>query len=43
MLNSMAIHGRLPAEPELKHTQSDVAYCTFTVAVDRSYKQGEKK
>ena len=43
MLNNTAIHGRLTADPELKHTQSQVAYCTFTVAVDRSYKQGDEK
>lgn len=43
MLNNIVIHGRLTADPELKHTQSQVAYCTFTVAVDRSYKQGDEK
>jgi single-strand DNA-binding protein len=43
MLNNITIHGRLTADPELKHTQSQVAYCTFTVAVDRSYKQGDEK
>ena len=43
MLNNITIHGRLTADPELKYTQSQVAYCTFTVAVDRSYKQGDEK
>lgn len=43
MLNNITIHGRLTADPELKHTQSEVAFCTFTVAVDRSYKQGDEK
>ena len=43
MLNSIAIHGRLTAEPELKYTQSQVAFCTFSVAVERSYKQGDQK
>ena len=43
MLNSIVIHGRLTADPELKQTQSQVAKCTFTVAVDRSYKQGDEK
>jgi single-strand DNA-binding protein len=43
MLNNITIHGRLTADPELKYTQSQVAKCTFTVAVDRSYKQGDEK
>lgn len=37
MLNTAIIMGRLTADPELKHTQSDVAVTSFTVAVDRSY------
>ena len=43
MLNSIAIHGRLTANPELKHTQSEVPFCTFTVAVNRSHTQGDEK
>lgn len=43
MLNNITIHGRLTADPELKHTQSQVAFCTFTVAVNRSYTQGDEK
>lgn len=43
MLNSIVIHGRLTADPELKLTQSGVLFCTFTVAVDRSYRQGDEK
>lgn len=44
MLNTITIHGRLTADPELKQTQSGVSVCSFTVAVDRSYtKQGEDK
>lgn len=43
MLNYIAIHGRLTANPELKQTQSGVSVCNFTVAVDRSYKNGEEK
>jgi single-strand DNA-binding protein len=42
MLNCIAIHGRLTADPELKTTQSGVPSCRFTVAVDRSYSKGEK-
>ena len=43
MLNNITIHGRLTADHELKQTQSGVAFCNFTVAVDRSYKQGDEK
>lgn len=43
MLNSIAIHGRLTANPELKQTQSQVPFCTFTVAVTRAYTQGDEK
>lgn len=34
MLNIVALNGRLTAEPELKHTQSDIPVCSFTLAVD---------
>ncbi len=37
MLNVAAIMGRLTAEPELKYTASGLAFCRFTVAVDRNY------
>lgn len=43
MLNHIIIHGRMTADPELKQTQSGVSVCNFTVAVDRSYKNGEEK
>lgn len=43
MLNTITIHGRLTADPELKQTQSGVSVCNFTVAVDRSYTKGEDK
>lgn len=44
MLNYIAIHGRLTADPELKKTQSDVSVCRFTVAVERNFtKKGEDK
>ena len=44
MLNIVALMGRLVAEPELRHTPSGVATCTFRIAVDRSYsKDGERK
>lgn len=37
MLNIAAITGRLTADPELRHTGTDIAVCPFTVAVDRGY------
>ena len=37
MLKVAAIMGRLTADPELRHTQNDIAVTSFTVAVDRSY------
>lgn len=44
MLNVVALVGRMTADPELRHTQSDVAVATFTIAVDRSYvRQGEER
>lgn len=37
MLNVVALNGRLTANPELRHTNSDIPVTTFTLAVDRSY------
>lgn len=37
MLNVVALNGRLTADPELRHTQNDIAVTSFTLAVDRSY------
>lgn len=37
MLNVAIVMGRLVADPELRHTQNDIAVTSFTVAVDRSY------
>ena len=37
MLNVAAIVGRLTADPELKHTGSNVPVVSFTLAVGRSY------
>lgn len=37
MLNVTVVMGRLVAEPELRHTPSDVAVTSFTLAVDRAY------
>lgn len=37
MLNVSVLMGRLVADPELRHTTSDIAVTSFTIAVDRSY------
>ena len=45
MLNRIIIMGRLTRDPELRHTQSGVAVASFTVAVDRDFRDkttGEK-
>ena len=44
MLNRVALIGRLNKDPELRYTQSGVAVATFTLAVDRRFKnsQGER-
>ena len=36
-MNVVCLLGRMVAEPELKHTQSGVAVCSFRIAVDRAY------
>ena len=38
MLNKIAVMGRLTRDPELRHTESGVAVCSFSVACDRDYK-----
>ncbi len=44
MLNQVALMGRLTADPELRHTPSEIAVTTFTLAVNRSYvKQGAER
>ena len=37
MLNSISIAGRLTRDPELRYTQSQVAVCSYTVAVERDF------
>lgn len=39
MLNVTVLMGRLVHDPELRHTTSDVAVTSFTIAVDRSYQK----
>ena len=41
MLNHITIMGRLVRDPELRRTQSGVAVCSFTVAVDRDFQSRE--
>mgnify|MGYP002510424196 CR=1 FL=1 len=46
MLNHIVIMGRLTRDPELRHTQAGTAVASFTVAVDRDFKDketGERK
>ena len=45
MLNRIILMGRLTRDPELRHTQSGTAVASFTLAVDRDFKNrdtGEK-
>jgi len=37
MLNKAIIMGRLTRDPEMRYTQSNIAVCSFSVAVDRNY------
>lgn len=37
MLNNVVIMGRITAAPDIKYTNSGVAVCSFTVAVQRDY------
>ncbi len=45
MLNRVVLVGRLTRDPELRYTQSGIAVCTFTLAVDRNFKSasGERE
>ena len=45
MLNRIVLIGRLTRDPELRYTQNGVAVASFTLAVDRNYKNanGEKE
>ena len=44
MLNHIVLMGRLTRDPELRHTQSGLPVCTFSIACQRDYKSadGEK-
>lgn len=41
MLNKVIIMGRLTRDPDLKQTQSGVAICKFSVAVERQFKDSK--
>lgn len=41
MMNKIFLQGRLTADPELRHTQSGIAVASFTLAVDRDFKNKE--
>lgn len=43
MLNVAVLQGRLVADPELRHTQSDIAVCSFRIAVDRNFGGSERQ
>ena len=44
MANLVFLTGRLTKDPETRYTSgSQIAVCTFTLAVDRHTKQGEEK
>lgn len=43
MLNHIDVMGRFVRDPELRNTQSGVAVVSFTLAVDRDYKNGDEK
>ena len=43
MFNLAILTGRLTADPELKTTPSGVSVCSFSIAVERKYKQGEDR
>ena len=43
-MNQVFLTGRLTKDPETRYTSgSQIAVCTFTLAVDRPTKQGEEK
>lgn len=46
MLNTITVMGRLTADPELRHTGNNIPVASFTLAVDRDYRDkasGEKQ
>ena len=43
MLNKIILVGRMVRDPELKTTNSGIAVCKFTVAVNRPYQKDKEK
>ena len=43
MINAVVLVGRLTRDPELKYTQSGLAYLRFILAVNRRAKNGEQE
>lgn len=43
MLNTVILHGRLTATPELKTTSNGISVASFTLAVPRDYKSKDGK
>jgi single-strand DNA-binding protein len=45
MINRTVLVGRITKEPDIKHTQNDIMFCRFVLAVNRSFTnaQGEKE
>lgn len=41
MLNRVILMGRLTRDPDFKQTQSDIAMCKFSVAVERQFKDSK--
>ena len=44
-MNKVILMGRLTRDPELRHTQSNMAVCSFSLAIDRDRKgpNGERQ
>ena len=40
-MNNCIFVGRMVADPELRHTQSGIANCSFRIAVNRQYKNAQ--
>ena len=38
MLNKVCIQGRLTKDPEVRNTSNQIAYCSFTIACERPFK-----
>ena len=41
-LNSILIEGRLTADPTMNYTAKGTAACTFSIAINRSYRQDQE-